>query len=99
LAFGVLSLLLLAAALAALYALRLAGAWRWIYVVTALIALYLNCFVLLVQSFQKLPAFSALAPTQSEPPFLIAQALLLAVFIGVGVTAVKRLHPELKLAI
>jgi hypothetical protein len=98
LAVGVLSLLLLAAALAALYARRLAGVWRWIYVVTALVTLYLNCFVLVVQSFQKLPLLTALAPTQSEPPFLVAQVLLLALFVWLGVLAVKRFHPELKLA-
>jgi hypothetical protein len=93
LAFGVLSLLLLVLALIGLYAFHLAGAWRWIYVATAVAALYLNCFVLVVQMFQKLPALNALAPTQSEPPFQAAQALLLAAFVVAGILAARRFHP------
>ena len=92
--FGYLSLLLLAIALAALYVFHLAGAWRWIYVATAVTSLYLNCFVLIVQMFQKLPALHALAPNQSEPPFQIAQGLLLLAFIVLGVLAARRFHPE-----
>jgi len=90
---GILSLVVLAIALAALYAFHLAGAWRWIYVVTALVALYFNCFVLVVQSFQKLAFLAPLAPTQSEPPFQIAQGLVLLLFIAAGVVAVRRFHP------
>ncbi|HJS62777.1 MAG TPA: hypothetical protein VJ800_13585, partial [Pseudolabrys sp.] len=71
--FGVISIVILAIALVALYVKHLSAAWRWIYVTTALAALYLNVFVLIVQSFQKVPALQKLAPTQSEPPFLIAQ--------------------------
>jgi hypothetical protein len=97
-AVGILSLVLLAAALAALYGRGLAGASRWIYVVAAIVALYLNCFVLVVQLFQKVPALSALAPTQSEAPFLFAQVLLLAIFVWLGVRAVRRFHPELTAA-
>lgn len=93
-AFGYLSLVLLAIALAALYVFHLAGAWRKIYVATALAALYLNCFVLVVQMFQKLPRLNALAPNQSEPPFQIAQGLLLLAFIVLGVMAARRFHPE-----
>jgi hypothetical protein len=93
-AFGYLSLLILAIALAALYVFHLAGAWRWIYVATAVAALYLNCFVLVVQMFQKLPTLNALAPNQSEPPFQIAQGLLLAAFIVLGIMAARRFHPD-----
>jgi hypothetical protein len=91
---AIISLLLLAIALLALYAYHLAGAWRWIYVATTVVALYLNVFVGVVQSFQKLPALQALAPTQSEPPFLIAQTVVLAIFIVLGGVAVKAFHPK-----
>src|SRR5262249_22301790 len=90
---GIFSMLALLAAIGAPYAFRLGGAWRWIYVVTALLALYLNCFVAVVQAFQKLPFLQPLAPTQSEPPFLIAQLAVLALFIVLGVLAVRRFHP------
>ena len=93
LAFGVLSIILLALALAGLYVFRLAGHWRWIYVATAVTALYLNCFVLVVQMFQKLGPLNALAPTQSEPPFQIAQGLLLVAFLVLGIRAGRRYHP------
>ena len=93
-AFGYLSLVLLAISLAALYVFRLHGAWRRIYVATAVAALYLNCFVLIVQMFQKLAPLHALAPNQSEPPFQIAQGLLLLAFIVLGVMAARRFHPE-----
>ena len=87
--FGIISLVVLAVALYALYSQHLAGAWRWIDVVTALFALYLNVFVLVVQSFQKIPALNALAPKGSEPPFAIAQAVVLAAFLYFGYCAVK----------
>jgi hypothetical protein len=90
---GIISLVVLAIALAALYLYHLAGAWRWIYVVCAVVALYFNCFVGVVQAFQKIPAVHALAPTQAEPPFLIAQLVVLAIFIVLGFLAVKRFHP------
>src|SRR5713226_7035626 len=67
---GIISLLVLAVAMLGRYAFHLAGAWRWIYVVGTVVALYLNVFVALVQAFQKVPALKAMAPTQSEPPFL-----------------------------
>jgi hypothetical protein len=89
---GVISLAVLAAAIVALYVFRLAGPWRWIYIVGAVLALYLNVFVAVVQAFQKLPPLAALAPTQSEPPFLIAQLVVMAIFIVLGVVAVKRFH-------
>ena len=91
--FGLISIVILAIALAALYLKRLAGAWRWIYVVTALIALYLNVFVLIVQSFQKVPVLQKLAPTQSEPPFSIAQGVVLVAFLILGTMAVRRFRP------
>jgi hypothetical protein len=90
---GVISLAVLAVAILALYLYRLTGAWRWIYIVGAVVALYLNVFVGVVQAFQKLPPLAALAPTQSEPPFLVAQAVVLAAFDLLGFTAVKRVHP------
>jgi len=92
-AVGVLSLLLLAIACAALYLFRLTGAWRWIYVGSAVAALYLNVFVLVAQAFQKLPPLKALAPTQSEPPFLVAQLVVLAAFVVLGALAARRFHP------
>ena len=88
------SLALLALAVASLYAFRLAGAWRWIYVASATAALYLNTFVGVVQAFQKVPFLQALAPTQSEPPFLIAQIAVLAIFVVLGVVATIRFHPK-----
>src|SRR5262245_42125028 len=70
---GIVSLIVLTAAISARYAFALVGGWRRIYVVGAVIALYLNVFVLIVQAFQKIPPLNALAPTQSEPPFLLTQ--------------------------
>jgi hypothetical protein len=93
-AFGYLSLVVLAIALAALYVFHLAGVWRWIYVATAVTALYINCFVLVVQTFQKFPRLNALAPNQSEPPFQVAQGLLLLAFIVLGALAARRFHPD-----
>jgi hypothetical protein len=90
---GVLSLVLLAAAVAGLYFFHLAGAWRWIYTVTAVAALYLNTFVAVVQSFQKLSFLQPLAPTQSEPPFIVAQVVVLVAFIALGALAVIRFRP------
>lgn len=92
-ATGIVSAAILIPAFLALYAFRLAGAWRWIFATTAIAALYLNCFVFVVQSFQKVSELAALAPTQSEPPFLIAQAALLATFAWAGWRAVKGFHP------
>jgi hypothetical protein len=93
-AVGIVSLVFLAAALVARYAGALAGAWRLTYVVSATVALYLNVFVLVVQGFQKVAFLEALAPTQSEPPFLIAQFAVLAIFIGLGVLAARGFHPR-----
>jgi hypothetical protein len=91
---GIISLVVLGAALIALYTYRLAGAWRWIYVATAVLALYLNVFVAVVQAFAKFSALHDLAPTQSEPPFVTAQALVLAIFVVSFVIAVRGFHPQ-----
>ena len=90
---GAISLAALAVAVIALYRARLAGHWRWLYVVTATLSLYLNVFVLVVQAFLKIGALKALAPTQSEPPFLIAQGITLVVFLVIGFMALRRFHP------
>jgi magnesium-transporting ATPase (P-type) len=90
---GAISLVLLALALLALYVFRLAGAWRWVYVATALAALYLNVFVGVVQAFQKLAFLQALAPTQSAPPFAAAQGAVLVVFLGLGWLVLRRFKP------
>ena len=90
---GTISLVLLAIAVGAFYLFHLAGAWRWVYVVTAVMALYLNVFVAVVQSFTKIPALVALAPTQSEPPFIVVQLVALIVFVVIGFVAVRRFHP------
>jgi hypothetical protein len=90
---GVISLVILGVAILALYSYKLAGSWRWIYVASAVCALYLNVFVGVVQTFQKVPFFHALAPTQTEPPFAIAQGLVLIAFIALGIAAVKKFHP------
>ena len=92
--FAVLSLIVLAIAIYALYNRKLAGRWRTAYVVTAIIAQYLNVFVLIVQAFQKLPPLKALAPTQTEPPFAIAQAVNLVAFLVLGYLATKRFQTE-----
>jgi hypothetical protein len=92
-AIGILTLVLLAVAVSAYYGFWLAGAWRWIYVVTAIAALYLDVFVGVFQSFLKIPAVHALAPTQSEPPFFVAQAVVLVLFVLLGFFAVRRFHP------
>jgi len=91
---GAISLIILAVALVALYGFRLVGAWRWIYVVGAVAALYFNVFVGVVQAFQKLAFLQPLAPTQSEPPFAIAQVVVLAVFLVLGFLSVRRFHPQ-----
>jgi len=91
---GIISLVVLTIAIAARYRFHLSGAWRSIYVISAALALYLNVFVLLVQSFEKVPAMKALAPTQKEPPFLVAQLALLAVFVVLTILAAVRFHPE-----
>jgi hypothetical protein len=91
---GIVSLVVLAVAILARYGLRLRGAWRPVYVVGAALALYLNVFVGVVQAFLKVSALHALAPQQTEPPFLVAQLVVLALFIVLAVLAAKRFRHE-----
>ena len=86
---GIISLAVLAAALVGLYVFRLAGSWRWIYVISAVAALYFNVFVLVAQLFRKIPALHALAPTESELPFAITQGVVLIAFIILGYAATR----------
>ena len=90
---GIVACVILAVALFALYKEHLIGPWRWIYVVTAVVSLYLNVFVLVVQSFVKVSALNALAPTQTEPPFAITQAAVLAIFALITLIAVIKFRP------
>ena len=92
---GALSLVLLAIACFALYGQKLSGAWRWVYVLTALLSLYLNTFVLVIQSFLKVPALHALAPSvpPSEPPFAILQGIVLVFFVIMIIGAIRRFRP------
>ena len=90
---GVISLIVLAVALVALYAGQLAGMWRWIYAAMAVFALYLNVFVLVVQLFDKIAVLHQFAPTGAEPPFAVAQGAVLLLFLMLGYLAVKRFQP------
>ena len=92
---GVISLVVLAVTLAALYIYRLAGSWRWLYVATAVFALYLNVFVGVVQAFGKVPFLNALAPKQTDLPFIVAQGVVLVIFVYLGVKALRSFHPEI----
>jgi voltage-gated potassium channel Kch len=96
---GIISLVVLAIAIVARYKRHLAGAWRKTYVISVALALYLNVFVLVVQSFEKVPALKAAAPTQKEPPFLVAQLAVLALFIVLTVFAAKRFRAEPPLSV
>jgi len=93
-AVGILSLLVLAIAIYARYARHLIGAWRKTYVTTAIVALYFNVFVAIVQAFAKVPALNNLAPTQSEPPFKFTQLTVLLLFVALGIAAVIRFRKE-----
>jgi hypothetical protein len=95
---GVTSIVILAIALYALYGQHLASSWRWIYVLTAVLAQWFNSFVLFVQSFQKIGFLAALAPTQSEPPFMAAQGIELLFYVPDRLLAVRKFHPELRIA-
>ena len=86
---GIVSLVALAVATCALYLWRLAGVWRTIFVITTVLSLYLNVFVLIAQLFQKTPALMELAPGQTGPPFAITQAVVLVAFVALGARAVK----------
>lgn len=91
---GIVSLVILAVAIPARYVKHLAGVWRKIYAVTASIALYLNVFVLIAQLFMKVPALHAMAPNGNEPPFLISQVVVMAIFIVLTIAAAIKFHPE-----
>ena len=91
---GLISLPVLALTIYARYPKNLAGAWRWIYVIGAVISLYFNVFVGVVQSFEKIPALKAMAPTQSEPPFKLTQLVVLALFVVLTFVAAIRFRPE-----
>jgi len=93
---GVVSLVFLAVATTAIYVFHLAGHWRRVFVASVVASLYLNVFVAIVQAFQKLTFLKPLAPTQSEPPFLIVQLLALAVFVAFGVVALMRFGPAVE---
>jgi len=87
---GVISLVILAIALVALYGRKLEGIWRGTFIVTSIMALYLNCFVLVVQAFQKIPSLNAFAPKGTEPPFVAAQGATLVLFLVLGFLAFRR---------
>lgn len=91
---GMVSLVVLAFAIPARYTFHLAGTWRWIYVVGSVIALYLNVFVGIVQAFLKVPTLRTMAPTQSEPPFVFTQLVVMACFVLLAITAVGRFRGE-----
>jgi hypothetical protein len=91
---GAISLVVLSVAILARYVFHLAGGWRRTYVVTAILALYLNVFVAVVQSFLKIPALKAMAPTQKEPPFLVVQLIVLTLFIVLAILSAKKFRTE-----
>jgi len=91
---GLISLPLLALTIYARYPKNLAGAWRLIYVLGAVISLYFNVFVGVVQSFEKIPALDAMAPTQTEQPFKLTQLTVLSLFVILAIVAVIRFRPE-----
>jgi hypothetical protein len=91
---GILSTITLIVAIVALYVCKLAGPWRGIYVVAACIAYYFNFFVLISQSFDKVPALHAIGPSQKSPGFMITQVAVLLIFILLTARAVKKFHPE-----
>jgi hypothetical protein len=90
---GAISLLVLAVTALALYSFRLRGKWRVVFVLGATLSLYFNVFVLVAQAFLKIRSLHALAPTGSEPPFAVAQAVVLLAFIAIAVTAARRFRP------
>jgi hypothetical protein len=91
---GIITVPVLAITIYARYSRRLAGAWRWAYVLGAVMSLYFNLFVLVVQAFEKVPALHAMAPTQTESPFKLTQLVVLIVSVGLAVVAVIRFHPK-----
>jgi hypothetical protein len=92
--FGAITLIALVPTLIALYGFHLRNLWRWIYVGGAVLVLFLNVFVLVAQAFVKVSVLQPLAPTQSEPPFLITEGIVLLIFVLLGILALVRFHPE-----
>jgi len=90
---GLLSIVVLWVAILARYTFRLVGAWRAVYAIGAVVALYFNVFVLIVQLFRRVPALKALAPTQSEPPFAVTQLVVLALFVALGIAGAIKFRP------
>jgi hypothetical protein len=90
---GILSMFILAVTIAVRYGFGLTGAWRWVYVVGVVAALYLNSFVLVVQSFLKIPVLHTLAPSGSEPAFTVTQGIVLVFYVVTGFLGVKRFRP------
>jgi hypothetical protein len=90
---GIVSTIVLIVTIAARYVFRLNGSWRWIYAGGAVLAFYLNFFVLVAQSFQKIPALNAYAPTGSEPPFAITQGIVLLAFVVAGALSLRTFRP------
>src|SRR5205809_732550 len=95
---GIISLVLLAGSIIALYGFHLAGPWRWIYAVAQTLAQFFLVFVLVVQFFRKVPTLHVLAPTESEPPFAIAQGVVLVIFVALTIAAAVKFHPRDTLA-
>jgi len=95
---GIISLPFLALTIYARYPKQLVGAWHWIYAIGAVICLYFNLFVLVVQGFEKIPSLHAMAPTQSEPPFKFTQLIVLLVSALLAIVAAIRFHPEPRVA-
>jgi hypothetical protein len=91
---GIISLVVLPFVIAARYWKDLRGVWRGIYVVGTVLTLYLNFFVLMVQLFRRIPALLVAAPKQTEPPFVVTQLLVLALFAWLGVAAFRRFRPQ-----
>lgn len=91
---GIISLIVLLVTIYARYSRHLAGGWRWIYAVGAVVTLYFNVFVGIVQSFEKIPALQAMAPNQTEPPFKFTQLTALIIFVLLGLVAAIRFRPE-----
>jgi hypothetical protein len=90
---GVISLIVLTIAWLALYAYHLVRSWRWVFVASVLFALWLDAFVAVAQAFLKIPALNALAPKGNEPAFVVAQLVTVALFVVLGLAALKRFHP------
>jgi hypothetical protein len=91
---GIISLVVLGVAILGRYGRRLTGAWRATYVLGAVVGLYLNVFVLIVQAFRRVPALVAMAPTQSEPPFVVSQLVVMVLFVVLAIAAVRGFHDQ-----